>query len=127
MSPQQNPGILQAIRLIEDNGLKIYRPTRKDRGFMKIYSESLEQLLPKISGNALKVFMALGGKLGWENTVVEMTRNEIMESTSLSEKTVQSALNELEELKVISRIGPNNRRKYVLSQMYVKKGKSSKK
>ena len=77
-------------------------------------------------GNALKVFMALGGKLGWENTVVETIRNEIMESTSLSEKTVQSALNELEELKVISRIGPNNRRKYVLSQMYVKKGKSSK-
>ena len=123
MSPKAKLDILKAIRVIEDNGLKVYRPTRKDWGFMKIYAEPLEQILPKISGNALKVLMALGGRIGWENTIVEMTRNEIMEGTSLSEKTVQGALNELEELKIISRIGPNNRRKYVLSQMYIKKGK----
>ena len=123
MSFQKQKSILKAIQIIEDNGLRVYRPTKKDWGFMKIYSESLEELLPKISGNALKVFMALAGKMGWENTIVEVTRSEIMENTSLSEKTVQGALNELEELKVISRIGPNNRRKYVLSQMYIKKGK----
>ena len=123
MSFRKQKSILEAIKILEDNGLRAYRPNKKDWGFMKIYCESLERLLPKISGNALKVLMALGGKMGWEDTIVEVTRNEIMENTSLSEKTVQSALNELEELKVISRIGPNNRRKYVLSQMYIKKGK----
>ena len=123
MSSKAKLDILKAIRIIENSGLKVYRPTKKDWGFMKIYAEPLEQVLPKISGNALKVFMALGGRIGWEDTIVEITRNEIMESTNLSEKTVQSALNELEDLKIISRIGPNNRRKYVVSQMYVKKGK----
>lgn len=120
---QESQNLLGLIRLLEENGLKVYRPQRKDREFMKIYSESLEQLLPRISGNALKVFMALGGRIKWEDTIVEMTRDEIMEITSLSEKTVQSTLNELEELKVIKRIGPNSRRKYVLSEMFIKKGK----
>ena len=120
---QEPQNLLGLIRLLEENGLKVYRPQRKDREFMKIYSESLEQLLPRISGNALKVFMALGGRIKWEDTIVEMTRDEIMEITSLSEKTVQSTLNELEELKVIKRIGPNSRRKYVLSEMFIKKGK----
>ena len=123
MSSKMKLGILEAIRVLENNGLKVYRPTRKDQGFMKIYCESLEKVLPKISGSALKVLMALGGRMGWENTIVEMTRDEIMENAGLSEKTVQSALNELEKLKIISRIGSNNRRKYVLSEMYVKKGK----
>ena len=120
---QESQNLLGLIRLLEENGLKVYRPQRKDREFMKIYSEPLEQLLPRISGNALKVFMALGGRIKWEDTIVEMTRDEIMEITSLSEKTVQSTLNELEELKVIKRIGPNSRRKYVLSEMFIKKGK----
>ena len=80
-------------------------------------------IISLIRGSALKVLMALGGRMRWENTIVEMTRDEIMENTGLSEKTVQSALNELEKLKIISRIGSNNRRKYVLSEMYVKKGK----
>ena len=115
--------ILEAIRILEKSGLKVYRPTKKDRGFMKIYSQPLEDLLSKISGNALKVFMALGGRIEWENTVVEIPRNEIMRITGLSEKTVQGALNELESLGLITRIGPNSRRKYVLNEMYVKRGK----
>ena len=61
--------------------------------------------------------------MGFEDTVVEMTQREIQEATGLSEHTIREGLNELEEFKVISRIGPNNRRKYVLSQMFVKKGK----
>ena len=43
--------------------------------------------------------------------------------TGLAEKTVRESLNELEELGVMKRIGPPNRRKYVLNQMYIKKGK----
>ena len=115
--------ILKAIKTLENSGLKVYRSRHKDRTFMKVYTEPLKPLLNKISGNALKVFMALGGKMDYENTIVEMTRNEIREVTGLHEHTIREALNELEELKVISRIGPNNRRKYVLSQMFVKKGK----
>lgn len=123
MSSEPNLGILQAIRFIEENGLRVYRPRRRERLFMKIYSEPLEQLLPKVSGSALKVFMALGNRMDWQDTVVEVTRSEIMAVTNLSEKTVQAALNELEALKVITRIGPNNHRKYVLSEVYVKRGK----
>ena len=90
---------------------------------MKLYTDSLEAILPKISGSALKVLHALGFRMGFEDTVVEMTQREIQEATGLSEHTIREGLNELEEFKVISRIGPNNRRKYVLSQMFVKKGK----
>ena len=115
--------ILKAIRTLENSGLKVYRSRHKDRAFMKVYTEPLKSLLNRISGNALKVFIALGGEMDFEDTVVEMTRKEIHEITGLHEHTIREALNELEELKIISRIGPNNRRKYVLSQMYVKKGK----
>ena len=116
--------ILKAITTVENNGLRVYRPRRKDRPFMKVYTEPLKSLLNRISGNALKVFIALGGEMDFEDTIVEMTRKEIHEVTGLHEHTIREALNELEELGLISRIGPNNRRKYVLSQMYVKKGKS---
>ena len=46
-----------------------------------------------------------------------------MEKTGLGENTVRASLNELEELEVMKRIGPPNRRKYVLNEMFVKKGK----
>lgn len=90
---------------------------------MKLYTDSLEAILPKISGSALKVLHALGFHMSFDSTIVEMSQCELQEATGLSEHTVREALNELEELKIISRLGPNNRRKYVLSQMFVKKGK----
>ena len=113
----------EAIRIVEDNGLNVYRRRKKEKLFVKLYIESLATILPKISGSALKVFHALGSRMTYEDTIVEMSQPEIQEATNLSEATVREALNELEELKVISRIGPNIRRKYVLSQMFVKKGK----
>ncbi|MEL4896686.1 replication/maintenance protein RepL [Crocosphaera sp. Alani8] len=113
----------QAIEIIESNGLSVYRRRRKEKSFVKLYTDSLEAILPKISGSALKVLHALGFRMGFEDTIVEMTQREIQQATALSEHTIREALNELEELKIISRLGPNNRRKYVLSQMFVKKGK----
>lgn len=113
----------EAIKIIEDNGLNVYRHRKKEKLFVKLYTEPLETLLPKISGSALKVFHALGSRMNYEDTVVEMSQSEIQKATSLSKATIREALNELEDLKVISRIGPNIRRKYVLSQMFVKKGK----
>ena len=113
----------KAIEVVESSGLSVYRRRRKEKSFVKLYTDSLEAILPKISGSALKVLHALGFRMGFEDTIVEMTQREIQEATGLSEHTIREALNELEELKIISRLGPNNRRKYVLSQMFVKKGK----
>ena len=113
----------KAIETVENSGLSVYRRRRKEKSFVKLYTDSLEAILPKISGSALKVLHALGFRMSFDNTIVEMTQRELQEATGLSEHTIREALNELEELKIISRIGPNNRRKYVLSQMFVKKGK----
>ena len=117
-----NPELLRAIRILEDNGLKVYRPTKKDRGFVKLYSERLQELLPKISPTALKVYLALGFEMDWKDPTVSMTKAEIMESTGLSEKPVRNALNELEALGLLTRIGVSSKRKYVLSNLYVRKG-----
>ena len=113
----------KAIETVENSGLNVYRRRRKEKSFVKLYTDSLEAILPKISGSALKVLHALGFRMGYEDTIVEMTQLELQEATGLSEHTIRESLNELEELKIISRLGPNNRRKYVLSQMFVKKGK----
>jgi len=115
--------LFNAIKTVEDAGLSVYRGRRKERDFMKIYSESLDRLLPKISPSAFKVFAALANEVGYENTVVELTKAELIKKTGLGENTVRAALNELEELQVMKRVGPPNRRKYVLNEMYVKKGK----
>lgn len=115
--------LFDAIKTVEDAGLSVYRGRRKERDFMKIYSESLDRLLPKISPSAFKVFAALANQVGYENTVVELTKAELIEKTGLGENTVRAALNELEELQVMKRVGPPNRRKYILNEMYVKKGK----
>jgi DNA-binding MarR family transcriptional regulator len=113
----------KAIQTIEDAGLSVYRRKKKERGFMKVYSEPLNQLLPKISSSAFKVFAALANQIGYENTIVEISKAELIKVTGLAEKTVRESLNELEKLDVMRRIGPPNRRKYVLNEMYVKKGK----
>ena len=115
--------LFDAIKTVENAGLSVYRGRRKERDFMKIYSESLDRLLPKISPSAFKVFAALANQVGYESTVVELTKAELIEKTGLGENTVRASLNELEELQVMKRVGPPNRRKYVLNEMYVKKGK----
>lgn len=113
----------KAIETVENSGLSVYRRRRKEKLFVKLYTDSLEAILPKISGSALKVLHALGFRMSFDNTIVEMTQPELQEATGLSEHTIREALNELEKFKIISRIGPNNRRQYVLSQMFIKKGK----
>jgi len=85
-----------AIYVIEEGGLSVYRRRRKEKDFMKIYSESLDRLLPKISPSAFKVFAALANEVGYENTIVEITKAELMEKTGLGENTVRASLNELE-------------------------------
>ena len=122
-SDKSSKVLFDAIKTVEDAGLSVYRGRRKDRDFMKIYSESLDRLLPKITPSGFKVFAALANQVGYENTVVELSKAELIKKTGLGENTVRGALNELEELQVMKRVGPPNRRKYVLNEMYVKKGK----
>ncbi len=112
--------VLGAIQTIENAGLSVYRSRRKERGFMKVYTEPLNKLLPKISPSAFKVFAALASQVGYEDTIVEISKAELIKMTRMAEKTVRESLNELEELGVMKRIGPPNRRKYVLNEMYVK-------
>ena len=123
MDTRKTSKLLEAIRTIEDAGLSVYRGRRKERGFMKVYSEPLNELLPKISPSAFKVFAALANRVEYENTIVEVSKAELIQITGMAEKTVRESLNELEELEVMKRIGPPNRRKYVLNEMYVKRGK----
>ena len=123
MTTRETLKLLKAIQTIENAGLSVYRGRRKERKFMKVYSESLNELLPKISPSAFKVFAALANQVGYENTIVEVSKAELIERTRMAEKTVRESLNELEDLGVMKRIGPPNRRKYVLNEMYVKRGK----
>ena len=123
MGTRKTLKLLEAIHTVEDAGLSVYRGRRKERGFMKVYSEPLNELLPRISPSAFKVFAALANQVGYENTIVEISKAELIQITRMAEKTVRESLNELEELGVMKRIGPPNQRKYVLNEMYVKRGK----
>ena len=49
-----------------------------------------------------------------------MSIAEIMEKANLNDKPVKAALNQLEELGVLTRIGPNNRRKICPGQFWTK-------
>ena len=123
MSREKTSKLLEAIHTIEDAGLSVYRGRRKERGFMKVYSKPLNELLPKITPSAFKVFAALANQVGYENTIVEVSKAKLIQITGMAEKTVRESLNELEELGVMKRIGPPNRRKYVLNEIYVKRGR----
>ena len=116
--------IKEAIRTIKDVGLNVYTRKSKDSGFIKVYLKPVKELLPKISGNALKVLIALSYGLEWNEVEVIMTRENLAKSTGLSEATVKTALDELEKKLIIKRLGPNIRRSYVISNHYVRLGKN---
>ncbi len=114
----------QAIQKIKDVGLNVYTPKNKDSDFIKLYRGSISKILPKVSGNAIKVLLALSCELSWDESEVILSVAEIIENTGLERKTVLSCLKELEENLLIKRLGPNIRRSYLLSNCYVRIGKS---
>ena len=113
-----------AIQTVKRVGLNVYMPKTKDSGFVKVYTKPVRNLLPKISGNAIKTLIALSGELEWNQTEVIMSVNELCKLTGLQKTAVQNSLNELEENFAIKRLGPNIKRSYQLSDCYVKVGKS---
>lgn len=86
-------------------------------------TQALTCLLPKISGSALKIFLALGSRLGSDSSIVEIPTAELETLTNLSKQTVRQGLNELVSFQLITRIGSNVRRTYRLNAMYLKRGK----
>ena len=119
-----NINITEAIETIRDLGLNVYTPRTKDSGFIKLYKNSVSRILPKISGNSLKVLMALSCELEWDEPEVVLTIEQIIKSTGLERKTVINCLKELEENLVVKRLGPNVRRSYTISNCYVRIGKN---
>ena len=119
-----NINITEAIKTIKDVGLNVYTPRTKDSGFIKLYKNSVSKILPKISGNSLKVLMALSCELEWNEPEVVLTIEQIIKRTGLERKTVMNCLKELEENLVVKRLGPNVRRSYSISNCYVRIGKN---
>ena len=114
--------ISEAIQKVKDVGLNVYTPKSKDSGFIKLYLKPMANILPKISGNALKVLVALSYGLEWNEAEVVLTRQEIENLTGLNKDTVRTALDELEKKMVVKRLGPNVRRSYMISNCYIKLG-----
>ena len=116
--------ITEAIQKVKDVGLNVYTPRTKDAGFVKLYLKPMAKIMPKISGNALKVLVALSYGLEWNEAEVVLSREEIEKFTGLSRNTVRNALDELEEMMIVKRLGPNVRRSYTISNCYVRLGKN---
>ena len=118
-----NINLTEAIQILKDMGLNVYTPKIKDSGFIKLYKNSVSKILPKISGNSLKVLMALSCELEWNEPEVILTIDEIVKNTGLEKKTVTSCLKELEENFLVKKLGPSIRRSYSISNCYIKIGK----
>ena len=116
--------ISEAVQTIKEVGLNVYTPKAKDCGFIKLYLKPMAKLLPNLSGNALKVLVALSYGLEWNEVEVVLTRQEIEKLTGLNKDTVRTALDELEKKMVVKRLGPNVRRSYSISNYYIRLGKN---
>ena len=116
--------VKEAIRIVKKVGLNVYTPKTKDSGFIKVYTSPIRKLLPKVSGNAIKVLIALSGELEWNDAEVIMSVDELSKITGLQKTAVQNSLNELEENFAIERLGPNVRRSYAISNCYVRVGRN---
>ena len=114
----------EAVKKVKEVGINVYTPRSKDTGFIKVYLKPMVKLLPGLSGNALKVLLALSYGLQWNEVEVLLTRQEIESLTGLNKDTVRNALDELEKKMVVKRLGPNVRRSYVVSNYYVRLGKN---
>ena len=113
----------KAIEAVHSAGLRVYCPKIKDSGFIKIYLKPLSQIMPKVSGNSIKVLLALSAGLEWQKPEIFISVNEIVKLTGLNKETVRLCLDVLEKNLIIKRLGPNIRRSYTISSSYLKLGK----
>lgn len=123
MLPEKDETLQKSIQKLAAYGFRVYQPQSKDKGFIKLYTDNILEILPKISPTALKVFMAMVVKINWNDNTIDMKKTEIMKTVAKQAKTITTALNELEKLGMIERIGSSVQRKYKLSEKYIKRGK----
>jgi DNA-binding MarR family transcriptional regulator len=116
--------VRKAIRQVQNAGMRVYVPRYRDKDFMKVYTDGLEMMLGKVSGNAFKVFFALVSEMDYSTNRVKLSREDIMAKTKLSKNTVVKSLDELEEAGFIKRLGSSINRSYQLSELMVRKGKN---
>ena len=114
------------IQACKDLGLKAYIPQNKDSGFLKLYRARIPEILPRLSGNSVKVFLALSYGLEWDSSEVKIPIETLCKITNLERRTIRTCLDELEKNLVIKRFGPNIRRSYAISNCYVRLGKNNK-
>ena len=112
------------IQACNDLGLKVYIPQTKDSGFIKLYKARIPEILPQLTGNSVKVFLALAYGLEWDSSEVMIPIESLCKITNLERRTIKSCLDELEKHLVIKRFGPSVRRTYVISNCYVRVGKN---
>ena len=112
------------IQACKDLGLKAYIPQNKDSGFLKLYRARIPEILPRLSGNSVKVFLALAYGLEWDSSEVAIPIETLCKITNLERRTVRACLDELEKNLVIKRFGPNIRRSYAISNCYIRLGKN---
>lgn len=122
---KNNTDVKKAVEIVKDVGLNIYTPRTTDKGFIKLYSKPIEDILPKLSGNALKVLLALSTELEWDEHEVIISTEKLLAKTNLNKHTVKNCLDELEKNLIIKRLGPNVRRSYLISNNYIRLGKKT--
>ena len=116
--------VKKAIETLKKVGLNVYSPKSKDAGFIKLYRKRIVDLVPKISGNSLKVLLVLASELEWDDPEVYLPIDKLVRLTGLSRITIKSCLDDLEKNLVIKRLGPNIRRSYTVSDHYIRLGKN---
>ena len=116
--------VKKAIETLKKVGLNVYSPKSKDVGFIKLYRKRIVDLVPKISGNSLKVLLVLASELEWDDPEVYLPIDKLVKLTGLSRITIKSCLDDLEKNLVIKRLGPNIRRSYTVSDHYIRLGKN---
>jgi len=91
------------MKIIDDRGYEeIYAPRQNNQYYVIFSTEPLEQILPKIGGMALKVFLVLNSRY-WNNDKEEVTitRDELIKATGLNEMALRAGLKELRQQKIL--------------------------
>ncbi len=91
------------LKIIDNRGYEeVYVPRHENKYYVIVCSEPLEEILPKIGGMALKVFLVLNSKYAKNDTEeLTITRDKIIKATGLNETSLRAALKELRQYQIL--------------------------
>ncbi len=94
------------FKIVDDRGYEeVYAPRHENQYYVIVCSESLEEILPKIGGMSLKIFLVLNNmSLQNNNQHRTITREEIIKATGLNEISLRAGLKELRQHKILTPI-----------------------